>query len=530
MPEENEKFIGKQHAPEDLFKGPQIFGHPKGLMTLFFTEMWERFSYYGMRALLILFMTTAVVDGGLGFDDQTSGAVYGLYSMGVYLLALPGGWLADRLIGLKKSVWYGGIIITLGHFTMAFPGIISLFEPASVERTVLSPLDTNSFYLGLILIVLGTGLLKPNISSIVGKLYPEGSTKRDAGFSIFYMGINLGALIAPIACSTLAIYDWHLGFGLAGFGMFLGLIQYKLTNKHLEGVGEEVVAVTPEEKKSRKRLIRTSGATLILAAILILLIFQGRIPIDASALAAASNNVIAVVALLYFGYVIFFGGLKNEERKKVGVIAILFLFSAMFWSGFEQAGSSLNLFADRFTDRTVLGWEIPTGYFQSINSMFIIIFAPIFGAMWVALGRRNLEPNSPLKFSFGLILLGVGFFVMYFATKIAASGELAAPTWLIFTYLFHTFGELSLSPVGLSLTTKLAPKNYSGQMMGMWFLSVALGNLIAGRIAGEASGGTEEALQQMPDQYLLIVTTVIGAGILLLLLNKPIRKLMGNVH
>ena len=530
MSESSDKFIGKQNAPRDLYEGPQIFGHPKGLMTLFFTEMWERFSYYGMRALLILFMTTAVVDGGLGFDDKTSGAVYGLYSMGVYLLALPGGWLADRILGLKKSVWYGGIIITLGHFTMAFPGLVSLFGTETLEKTVTSPLDTNSFYLGLILIVLGTGLLKPNISSIVGKLYPDGSSKRDAGFSIFYMGINLGALFAPIACSTLAIYDWHLGFGLAGFGMLLGLVQYKLTNKHLEGIGEEVVAITPEEKQKRSKMIKMASMIFGLVALVTLLIFQGVIAIDASAMAAASNNVIAIVALLYFGYLIFFGGLDNDERKKVGVIAILFLFSAMFWSGFEQAGSSLNLFADRFTDRTVLGWEIPTGYFQSINSLFIIIFAPIFGAMWIWLGRRNLEPSSPLKFAFGLILLGVGFFVMYFATKIAASGQLAAPTWLIVTYLFHTFGELSLSPVGLSLTTKLAPKKYTGQMMGMWFLSVALGNLIAGRIAGGASGGTEEALQQMPDQYMLIVMTVLGAGVLLLILSRPIRKLMGNVH
>lgn len=530
MSDNNDKLIGKHHAPEDLFEGPQIFGHPKGLMTLFFTEMWERFSYYGMRALLILFMTTAVVDGGLGFDDKTSGAIYGLYSMGVYLLALPGGWFADRLFGLKKSVWYGGIIITMGHFTMAFPGVVSLFEPASVETSTLTSLDTNSFYLGLILIVLGTGLLKPNISSIVGKLYPDGSSKRDAGFSIFYMGINLGALIAPIACSTLAIYDWHLGFGLAGLGMLFGLVQFKLTKKHLDGVGEEVVAVSEEEKQSRKKLIRLATLVVGIGGLIGFLVFQGVIPIDASELAAASNNVIAIVAVLYFAYLIFLGGLNSDEKKKVGVIAILFLFSAMFWSGFEQAGSSLNLFAERFTDRTVMGWEIPTGYFQSINSLFIIIFAPIFGAMWIWLGRKNLEPSSPLKFSFGLILLGIGFFVMYFATKIAASGELAAPTWLILTYLFHTFGELSLSPVGLSLTTKLAPKKYTGQMMGMWFLSVALGNLIAGRIAGEASGGTEQALQQMPDQYMLIVTTVLGAGLLLLLLSKPIRKMMGNVH
>src|SRR5690554_1448005 len=530
MSENPDKCIGKHNPPDELFEGPQVFGHPKGLMTLFFTEMWERFSYYGMRALLILFMTAAVADGGLGFDDMTSGAIYGLYSMGVYLLALPGGWLADRILGLKKSVWYGGIIITIGHFTMAFPGLVELLSSGIAEKTALSPLDTTSFFLGLVLIVLGTGLLKPNISSIVGKLYPEGSSKRDAGFSIFYMGINLGALFAPIACSTLAAYNWHLGFGLAGLGMFFGLIQYKLTDKHLEGVGEEVVAVTAEEKQKRSKLIRMASLVFGLVALVILLIFMGFISIDASAMAAASNNVIAIVALLYFGYLIFFGGLDQDEKKKVGVIAILFLFSAMFWSGFEQAGSSLNLFADRFTDRTVLGWNIPTGYFQSINSLFIIIFAPIFGALWVWLGKRHLEPSSPLKFAFGLILLGIGFFIMYFATKIAASGELAAPTWLILTYLFHTFGELSLSPVGLSLTTKLAPKKYTGQMMGMWFLSVALGNLIAGRIAGGASGDTEEALQQMPDQYMMIVMTVVGAGVLLLILSKPIRKLMGNVH
>ncbi|WP_296704909.1 peptide MFS transporter [Algoriphagus sp.] len=518
----------KQLTPE--FDGPTVFGHPKGLMTLFFTEMWERFSYYGMRALLILFMTTAIVDGGLGFDDKTSGAIYGLYTMGVYLLALPGGWLADRLFGLKKSVWYGGIIIALGHFTMALPGLISLGQESNTVKDSLSSLDTNSFFLGLVLIVLGTGLLKPNISSIVGQLYAPGSSKRDAGFSIFYMGINIGALIAPIACSTLAAYDWHLGFGLAGFGMVLGLIQYKLTNKSLDGLGETPVIESPEEIESNKKLksMVTWIGSVLLAVVVFL--FSGVISIDVSLIAGVSGYVIAIVAFGYLGYVMAFGGLSKPDRNKVGVITILFLFSAMFWSGFEQAGSTLNLFAERFTDRTVFGWEIPTGYFQSINSMFIIIFAPIFGAMWVWLGRRNLEPSSPLKFTFGLLLLGVGFFVMYFAAKIAASGDLAAPTWLILTYMLHTFGELSLSPVGLSLVTKLAPKAYGGQMMGIWFLSVALGNLIAGLIAGEASGGTEEALAQMPDQYMLIVYTVVGSAILLFLLKPVIRKMMGEVH
>nr|WP_162340038.1 peptide MFS transporter [Cyclobacterium salsum] len=530
--EKEDKFIGKHNAPEDIleFEGPQLFGHPKGLMTLFFTEMWERFSYYGMRALLILFMTAPIASGGLGFDDQTSGAVYGLYSMAVYLLALPGGWVADRLIGLKKSVWYGGIIITIGHFTMALPGVFNLFSGASVPEGQLAAWDLPSFFLGLILIVFGTGLLKPNISSIVGQLYPENSSKRDAGFSIFYMGINLGAFMAPIACSTLAIYDWHLGFGLAGFGMLMGLIQYKGTKKYLEGVGEPVENNSREEKQAYQRLLKRVWLVLGLVVLTMALFFFQVIPLDPVSLAGVSNTVIAIVALLFFGYVLFFGGLDSGQKKKVVVIMILFVFSAIFWSGFEQAGSSLNLFAERFTDRTVWGWEIPAGYFQSVNSIFIIIFAPFFGAMWVALGRKKLEPSSPLKFAIGLIFLGIGFLVMYFAAKIAASGDLAAPSWLVITYLFHTFGELSLSPVGLSLTTKLAPKKFAGQMMGMWFLSIAMGNLIAGRIAGSASGGTSEALAEMPDQYMLIVYTVIGAGMVLMLISKPIRSLMGKVH
>lgn len=514
----------------DIIEGPTIFGHPKGLMTLFFTEMWERFSYYGMRALLILFMTTPILSGGLGFDDKTSGAIYGLYTMGVYLLALPGGWFADRLFGLKKSVWYGGIIITIGHFTMALPGIIGLFSESPAQATALSSLDINAFFLGLILIVVGTGLLKPNISSIVGQLYPQGSSKRDAGFSIFYMGINLGAFIAPIACSTLAVYDWHLGFGLAGLGMFIGLIQYKMTSKYLEGKGEAIAMNTPEDLISRSKLIKFSALMVFIAAVLVALIFVGVIGINANEIANLAYKIIGVITVLYFGYVFLFGGLNKDEKKKTAAIVVIMIFSALFWSGFEQAGSTLNLFADRFTDRSFLGWEIPPGYFQSINSMFIILFAPFFGALWVWLGRRNLEPSSPLKFAYGLLLLGLGFLVMYFAAKIAASGEMAAPTWLIFTYLLHTFGELSLSPVGLSLTTKLAPEKYQGQMMGMWFISVALGNLIAGLVSGEVSGGTDEALQAMPSQYMLIVATVVGGGVLLLFLSKPIKKLMGNVH
>lgn len=505
-----------------------IFGHPRGLATLFFTEMWERFSYYGMRALLILFMSAAVADGGLGFDDQTSGAIYGLYTMGVYLLALPGGWLADRLFGLKKSVWYGGIIIALGHFTMGIPGIVELF---GVHSEGVTALDTNSFFLGLIFVVIGTGLLKPNVSALVGGLYAPGDVKRDAGFSIFYMGINIGGFLAPILTGTLAESNWHLGFGLAGFGMVLGLIQYKMTSGYLGEIGDLEPAKDNTEEEERKKLKKGTTIVVLVLAALVLLMFLGIIPIDAFSIASYSKYIIAIVAFSYLGYVIFFGGLNSSEQKKVIAIGIVFIFSALFWSGFEQAGSTLNLFAERFTDRSIFGWEMPASYFQSVNSLFIILFAPLFGALWVWLAKRHLEPTSPLKFSFGLILLGLGFLTMYFAAKIAASGDLAAPTWLLITYLLHTWGELSLSPVGLSLTTKLAPKKFYSQMMGIWFISVALGNLVAGLIAGEASGGDAEGVQQMPDQYMLIVMSTIGGGLLLLLISKLIQKrLMGEIH
>ncbi len=507
-----------------------FFGHPRGLATLFFTEMFERFSYYGMRALLILFMTTAIVEGGLGFDDSTSGAIYGLYTMGVYIFALPGGWLADRLFGLKKSVWYGGIIIALGHFTMAIPGL--LVEIGMDDAMTITQTDTVPFFLGLILIAVGTGLLKPNISSIVGDLYTNDSgAKRDAGFSIFYSGINLGALVAPLITSPLGEQvNWHLGFGTAGLFMVLGLIQYKMTDKYLAGIGEMPVYETPEEVEKKNNLNKWLKIICGGAIALLVLAFGGFIPIDAVTLADSSGVIILLVAFGFLGYVLLMGGLDADDKKKVIAIGIVFIFSSIFWSGFEQAGSTLNLFASRFTDRTIFGINLAAGTFQSINPMFIVLFAPVFGAMWIWLAKKNLEPSSPIKFALGLILLGVGFFVMVFAAKVAASGDLAAPTWLLLTYMFHTFGELSLSPVGLSLTTKLAPKKFYSQMMGIWFMSVSLGNLIAGRLGGEISGDGEEALQQMPDQYMMIVYTTVGAGIILLIFSKPIRKLMGNVH
>lgn len=515
----------------DLHSQKTFLGHPRGLATLFFTEMFERFSYYGMRALLLIFITKSLVDGGLGISDSEGGAIYGLYVMGVYVFALPGGWIADRLLGLKKSVWYGGIIIAMGHFTMALPGLFDFINGVEV-KTSISQMDTVPFYLGLIMIALGTGLLKPNISSMVGSMYPASeSAKRDAGFSIFYAGINIGAFIAPLITSPLGEQvNWHLGFGTAGLFMVFGLIQYKFTKNFLDGIGDPPTYNTPEEIESKNKLVSGLRITLGAAALLLILLFTGVIPVDALFIADFSGIVILLIAFGFLGYVIFFGGVDKAERNKTIVISIVFVFSALFWSGFEQAGSTLNLFADRFTDRTFFGYEMAAGVFQSINPMILIIFAPVFGAMWIWLAKKNLEPSSPFKFAFGLILLGIGFLVMFFAAKIAASGELAAPTWLLLTYMFHTFGELSLSPVGLSLTTKLAPKKYYGQMMGIWFMSVSFGNLIAGRISGEIGGGDEDALSQMPDRYMLIVYITVGAGLVLLLFSKPIRKLMGDVH
>ncbi|NBC26542.1 MAG: MFS transporter [Bacteroidetes bacterium] len=493
-----------------------FFGHPRGLATLFLTELWERFSYYGMRAILVLFMVDAINRGGLGLDDTTATAIYGLYTMFVYLLALPGGWLADKFLGLRNAIWYGGIIITAGHFSMAIPGNIT-------------------FYLGLVLIVIGTGLLKPNISSIVGALYGEDEqARRDAGFSIFYMGINIGAFIAPLVTGYLGEgISWHYGFGAAGVGMLLGLIQYKLTEKYLGTIGLEPEEAEDPAQQQRlfQRIKKGLWVTGALLAALFASISFGWISIDPVAIADASGIIIFFLVIAYFVYVYIAENLNEDEKKKIGVIAALFIFSAIFWSGFEQAGSSLNLFAERYTDREIFGWLMPASWLQSVNPIFIITLAPVFGWLWVWLAKKNMEPSTPVKFALGLIFLGLGFLVMMFASFYVVGGNQVLPTWLIMTYLLHTTGELCLSPVGLSAVTKLAPKKLVGQMMGIWFMSIAFGNLIAGRIAGQFN---DEAIQAdpnlLPDLFWLIVMTTVGGGLLLLFFSKPIRKLMGNIH
>lgn len=484
-----------------------FWGHPRGLATLFFTEYWERFSYYGMRALLILFMKESIESGGMGLDVETSAAIYGLYTASVYLLAVPGGYVADQILGLRQAVWYGGILIAAGHFSMAIP-------------------TTQTFFLGLVLIILGTGLLKPNISAMVGELYAnESGARRDAGFSIFYMGINIGAFVAPIVCGWLGEgINWHYGFGAAGVGMLFGLLQYRLQGDYLGEIGLNTSHQGTEEELNRKKTYFWS-ILLVLIGITLAGLFE-LFTINPVALANAGTAIILSLAVIYFIYALFFVDLSGEERGRVSSIVIFFFFSVLFWSGFEQHGSSFNVITREYVNRMFFGIEIPASVLQSTNPLFIITLAPLFGAMWVWLAKRNLEPSTPLKFAFGLVMLGVGFLVMVLLANIAAEGNSPAMSLMILVYFLHTVAELSLSPVGLSTVTKLAPKKLTGQMMGVWFMSISLGNLVAGLVAGEVD---PEKVANMPGIFWNFSALDIGAGVLLLLLVKPIRKLMGKV-
>ncbi len=473
--------------------------------------MWERFTYYGMRALLVLFLARAVSSGGFGIDDKTAAAIYGLYTAGIWLAALPGGWIADRLIGAQRAILVGGSAITLGNALLAL---------STTPR---------GFYVGLVVIIVGVGLLKPNVSAIVGGLYPEGGARLDAGFTVFYMGINVGATLGPLVTGAAQEYFGpRAGFALAAFFMALGVLQFYLTRRYLGRAGAYVVPDPAAQAEIRRRWRRLWLAAAILVGLLAAASF-GWLPLDPVALARGATLVIVGIAVLFFSYYFIAGGLDPEERRRGIVMVVLFVGCALFWSGYEQAGSSLNFFAERYTDRVVSGahFVIPAGWFQSLNATFIIIFAPFFAWLWVALARRNLNPSAPAKFAIGVMLMGSGFVVMAAAAAIVASGSKVLPYWLILTYLLHTFGELCLSPVGLSYFTKLAPKRFVGQMMGMWFLAFSLGNLVAGLIAGEFDVNNVAA---MPGQYMHIVYFAVGLGALLLVTSRPVKRLMGSVQ
>ncbi len=491
-----------------------FLGHPRGLATLFMTEFFERFTYYGMRALLVLFLVTATTDAnpGFGIDREAAGAIYGLYTGAVFLFSLPGGWIADRLIGQRRAVYYGGLIIALGNFLLAVPGSAAVF------------------YLGLACIVIGVGLLKPNISAIVGALYEgQPGARRDAGFSIFYMGINLGALLAPFVAGTIGeSWNWRAGFFCAGAAMLLGVIQYRATEHYLGDAGAAPKNVSDEEPARGWRNVTIGG---VLVALLAVLLYTGVIPTTITELAQLFASGMVVVGFVFFGYVLLFGGLDSNEKKRVLLIGLFFLCASLFWAGFEQAATTFNLFARDFTDRSLFGdsfanGEHPAAWYQSANPIFVVLFAPVFAWVWVALGRRNLDPSSPAKFGLALVLVGVGFLVMMFAAQLVVStGGKVAPTWLLLTYLLHTFGELCLSPVGLSNVTKLAPKRYVGQMLGTWFLGAAVGNALAGLIGGHVGSSDATA---MPAQFLQMCFIAGGAGMVLIVASPWLKKLTGE--
>jgi proton-dependent oligopeptide transporter, POT family len=501
------------HIEEDT----RFFGHPRGLSTLFFTEMWERFSYYGMRALLILFMTAPAAAGGLGFDTATAGPIYALYVSSVYLLSVPGGWVADRVLGLRRAVFVGGVVIMMGHICLAIPSIAT-------------------FYFGLVLIAIGTGLLKSNVSVLVGKLYRTDDVRRDAGYSIYYVGINTGALIAPIVTGWLAQGEtfrgilasagirpetsWHWGFGAAAVGMFLGLVQYVRGGTHLgpDESGPMRPADRSEAAKQDRQVRRVGIITVAILLIGAALVFTGVVALDAEAISRNFKWVLIGVTVAFFGWLFLNRGWTREERKSLVVIAVLFAAATVFWMAYEQAGSTLNLFADRNTHNAILGWSFPPSWYQSLPPLFIILFAPVFAAIWVRLGRRN--PSSPAKFAVALFLLGLGFTVMIGAASAAAGGTRVSPLWLFFSYLLQTLGELCLSPVGLSAMSVLAPARIAGLVMGVWFLALSVGNYLAGM----ASSFYEK--MPLPRLFTIVTLTAFATAVVLILLVKPIRNML----
>ena len=483
-----------------------FFGHPLGLRTLFLTEMWERMSFYGMRALLVLYMTGVIdqANGGLGFSQIDAQAIYGIYVGMVYFLVVPGGWLADNLLGHQKAVLYGAIVIMLGHFTLALP----------LEQT---------FYLGLCLVALGTGLLKGNISTIVGELYSGNDEQRDAGFTLFYMSINIGSFLGFLICGYLGEkIGWHWGFGAAGLGMALGLLQFA-KYRHLLGAA----GALPNELADGRRRIFVRGALVVGACVLGLLIIVvfGWVEFDARSFAENFAYFLTVLAGLYFLYLYLFAGLSALEKRNVLILFSLFVAAAAFWSGFDQSGGSLNIFARDYTDLVIGTFEIPVSWVQFFNPIFVVIFAPLFAAFWSHLARRNLDPSLPVKFVFGLLLMALSFVVMLVAVGLALDQEVVSVKWLLLTYLLHTWGELALSPIGLSAFSRYSPKKYVGQMFGLWFLASAIGGVLAGILGGEALGS---GLETMTPIFNFMIKYYLGIAAVMLIVAYALRTRKTN--
>ena len=485
-----------------------FLGHPKGLFVCFATEMWERFSYYGMRALLILYLTKH-----WEFTDATSYLIYGAYTSLVYIMPVFGGMLADQILGSKKAVTYGAILLVFGHLGM------------TVES------NEQIFYLSLALIVSGVGFSKPNISTMVGALYEEGDPRRDSGFTIFYMGINIGAFTATLLCGYLGEQvGWAYGFGAAGIGMLFGLIIFLWGQKYLEGLAE------PPSNKYLQKMNGISYESWAYISGIFMVLVTWFLVQNSQLVGQLLGGFGAIFIGAWLLYALF--RCAPDERDRLIVVGILILFSLIFWALFEQAGSSLNILTDRGVNRVIFGWEVPASMFQSLNAGFIFTIAPLFAMLWIALAKRNMEPSTPIKFSIGIIFVGLGFLALVYGMR-SSEGLQTGVFWIILIYLLHTLGELCLSPVGLSSVTKLSPQRIVGFMMGMWFFASAAGNYVAGLIArataSDSSGVSNDVFdltqkQSFMDVYTDVGLMAIGCGIFLAILTPILKKLMHGAN
>ncbi|MFV0560803.1 MAG: peptide MFS transporter [Enterococcus sp.] len=480
-----------------------FFGQPRGLSTLFFTEMWERFSYYGMRALLIYYMYDAVSNGGLGLPRETSLAIMSVYGSLVFMSSIIGGWVSDRLLGARKTVFFGGVFIMVGHIVLSLPfGLSTLF-------------------ISMALIILGTGLLKPNVSGMVGHLYSKTDLRRDSGFSIFYMGINLGALIAPLIVGTLGqTYNYHLGFSIAAFGMFFGLLQYVIQGRtSLKNIGQDIP--NPLEKEERGKIIRIFSIIVIAIAI----IFGIAYATDHLTIDFFVNSItILGIALpvYYFVKMLTSKDVTEEEKPRVLAYIPLFIAAIFFWSLQEQGSSILALFASERTQSSLFGITIPASWYQSLNPIFIFILTPVFVSLWTKLGKR--QPSTVVKFSLGLVFAGLSFLLLMLPGMLYGTDGKVSPLWLLGSFFIIVIAELCLSPVGLSATTKLAPRAFESQTIAIWLLADASSQVINAQIARFYTPATESA-------YFGIVGLVaLVAGIILFCIRKPIKELMGSIN
>lgn len=502
-----------------------FFGHPRGLVICFSTELWERFSYYGMRALLIFYLTQHFL-----FSDERAFLIYGAYTAMVYVMPVIGGILADRYLGARKAVVFGALLLVAGHFGMAFEGPIAEQGAEGVER---NGFYLQVFYLSLALIITGVGFLKANISTIVGALYEKDDPRRDGGFTIFYMGINIGAFFSSILCGWLGqTYGWSYGFGLAGIGMLFGLLVFlrgqDLLEGHAEPPNEELLKQPVFAGLSREIFIYIGG----LAGVLVVWqLVQHQEMVGNLLMGFGGIMLAAVLGFSFFQC-------TAVERDRMLTASALIVFSVLFWALFEQAGSSLNLFADRNIDRSLFGWEVPASMFQSLNAFFIFTLAPLFAILWTWLANRGLEPTTPVKFALAIFQVGLGFLVLVAGVSMLGNGEKPGMIWLVLIYLLHTTGELCLSPVGLSMITKLSVTRVVGMMMGVWFLASAGANYIASMIAGFTGAETEggavldqaAATARVLEVYSNVGWLAVGVSVFLLAISPLLRKGMHGVH